>query len=52
MKKTATEFDQWNERKKQIDCQKKHIHDLRIGELWRYYEEVKIERFQEIGNYH
>jgi hypothetical protein len=42
MKKTATEFDQWNERKKQIDCQKKHIHDLRIGELWRYYEGMNV----------
>jgi hypothetical protein len=42
MKKTTTEFDQRNERKKHIDCQKKHIHDLRIGELWRYYEGMNV----------
>ena len=42
MRKTAEEFNRRNEKKKQIDAKKRYIHDIRIGEVWRYHEGMNV----------
>ena len=42
MQKTEKDFDEWNEKKKEIDFQKKRNIDIHIWEVYWYYQWMNI----------